>query len=416
MLDRSESALRIVVRSRFYRSAFLSLLIAGIGLSAATPQLTLFLVRDLGTPLPVAGLYYVTNLVSPAAGFLIGRLSDRGRDRLLWFRLCSLVGAAGWLAMAASTAVWMPFVISAVALSVAGGSMAQLFAACRDELSRHPTKAENGVVATVRMAFTVGWMLGPVLGSWFGGAFGLRALLVGTAVCVIGQLIPLGRQRVERYQAPETVARPASHPRLDHLMPLLVFTAVCVLAMTGDTIKFGYLPIYMAEQLHLSDSMRGAVIGIQPLLELLMLPAVARLADRFGPLRVMTAGAAMGLAGNLAYATSSSVGGLFLGQTLTAGLWACVGGLGVSIAQRLYPEGVATASGLFLGAIPVSSAIGGTIGGLGVAIIGLPHVFFVPAALTSVALVGFCWWSALPLSGGPGYDESRAGLRPRGEQ
>ena len=123
------------------------------------------------------------------------------------------------------------------------------------------------------------------------------------------------------------------------MMPLLVFTAICVLAMTGDTIKFGYLPIYMAEQLHVSDSVRGAVIGIQPLLELLMLPAVARLADRYGPLRIMTVGAALGLAGNLAYATSSSVGGLFLGQALTAGLWACVGALGVSIAQQLYPEG-----------------------------------------------------------------------------
>jgi SET family sugar efflux transporter-like MFS transporter len=172
-------------------------------------------------------------------------------------------------------------------------------------------------------------------------------------------------------------------------MPLLVFTGICVLAMTGDTIKFGYLPIYMAEQLHVSDTMRGAVIGIQPLLELLLLPAVARLADRYGPLRIMTVGTALGLAGNLAYATSGSVGGLFLGQALTAGLWACVGALGVSIAQRLYPEGVATASGIFLSAIPLSSAIGGTIGGIGVAIIGLPHVFFLPALLTTLAMVAF---------------------------
>jgi SET family sugar efflux transporter-like MFS transporter len=389
MLDRSESALRVVVRSKFYRSAFLALLIAGIGLSAATPQLTLFLVRDLGTPLPVAGLYYVTNLAAPVAGFLVGRLSDRSRDRLLWFRVCALIGGVGWLAMAAANTVWLPFVISTVALSLAGGSMAQLFAACRDELSRHPTKAENRVIATIRMAFTVGWILGPVLGSWFGGVFGLRALLVATAACVFAQMLPLGGQRVERYEDPAIAPHPESRRRLDHMMPLLVFTAICVLAMTGDTIKFGYLPIYMAEQLHVSDSVRGAVIGIQPLLELLMLPAVARLADRYGPLRIMTVGAAMGLAGNVAYATSSSVGGLFLGQALTAGLWACVGALGVSIAQQLYPEGVGTASGIFLSSIPLGSAIGGTIGGIGVAIIGLPHVFFVPAGLTTLALVAF---------------------------
>ena len=117
MLDRSESALRVVVRSKFYRSACLALLIAGIGLSAATPQLTLFLVRDLGTPLPVAGLYYVTNLAAPVAGFLVGRWSDRSHDRLLWFRVCAVIGGVGWLAMAAAQTVWLPFVISTVALS-----------------------------------------------------------------------------------------------------------------------------------------------------------------------------------------------------------------------------------------------------------------------------------------------------------
>ncbi|HET6294768.1 MAG TPA: MFS transporter [Kribbella sp.] len=389
MRDRSESAVSIVVRSPFYRSAFLSLLIAGIGMSAATPQLTLFMVRELGTPLPVAGLYYVTNLAAPLAGFLIGRLSDRTPERLLWFRLCALVGTIGWLAMAAATTVWLPFVISAVALSVGGGSMALLFAATRDELSRRPTKADNGVVATIRMAFTTGWILGPVLGSWFGGVFGLRALLLATAACTFAQIFPFGRQRVERYHDVALRPRPEGHRQIDQMMPLLVFTAVCVLAMTGDTIKFGYLPIYMAEELHVSDSMRGAVIGIQPLLELLLLPLVARLADRFGALWVMTGGAALGLAGNLAYATAGSVGALFLGQALTAGLWACVGALGVSIAQRLYPEGVGTASGIFLSAIPVSSAIGGTIGGIGVAAIGLPHVFFVPAALTTLATIAF---------------------------
>jgi SET family sugar efflux transporter-like MFS transporter len=387
VFDRPESALHIVARSRFYRAAFLSLLIAGIGMSAATPQLTLFLVRDLGTPLPVAGLYYVTNLAAPIAGYVLGRLSDRSHDRLRLLRICAVVGTVGWLAMASTNAVWQAFVISVVVLSIGGGAMAQLFAACRDELSRNPTRADNRVVATVRMGFTLGWILGPVLGSWYGGVFGLRSLLVATAICVFAQIIPFGRQRIERYQTHRV--RESSRRELTHMLPLLAFTTVCVLAMTGDTIKFGYLPIYMADELHLSDGVRGAVIGIQPLVELLLLPVVARAADRFGGLPVMTGGVVMGLAGNLSFATSTGVGLLFLGQILTAGLWACVAAIGVSIAQDLYPEGVGTASGVFLGAIPVGSAIGGTIGGIGVAAIGLPQVFFAPAALTTLAIIGF---------------------------
>jgi SET family sugar efflux transporter-like MFS transporter len=139
----TDSALRVVQRSRYYRSAFLALVLSGIGVSATAPQLTLFLVRNLDMPLPTAGLYYVTNLAAPLAGYAVGRLSDRSRNRLVWFRICVLVGGTGWLAMAAATVVWLPFVISTLALCVSGASMAQLFAACRDELSRNPTSADN---------------------------------------------------------------------------------------------------------------------------------------------------------------------------------------------------------------------------------------------------------------------------------
>jgi SET family sugar efflux transporter-like MFS transporter len=36
----------------------------------------------------------------------------------------------------------------------------------------------------------------------------------------------------------------------------------------------------------------------------------------------------------------------------------------------------------------VSSALGGLTGGLGVAIVGLPEVFFIPAAFTFLAVIG----------------------------
>ena len=384
------STVRILLASRFYRSAFVALLLSGLAISATTPQLTLFLVRDLGAPLPVAGLYYVTNLAAPVAGYLVGRWSDRRSDRLGLFRVCAATGAVGWLAMAFSTALWMPFVISVVALSVSGASMAQLFAATRDELSRHPTGADNRILSAVRMAFTAGWVLGPVLGSWLGSVVGLRPLLVVTAVLTLSQVLPLGRQRVERDRRPEDAHRAGgatAAPRR-RMVPLLVFTGLCVLAMTGDTIKFGYLPLYMADELRVPDAVRGGVIAFQPLLELALMPFFARFADRYGPLRVMVVGMALGVGANLAFATSTGVGGLFVGQLLAAGLWAALGALGVSIAQHLYPEGVGTASGVFLSSMTLGAAAGGLIGGFGVARFGLPEVFYLPAALSAVAVVG----------------------------
>ncbi len=387
--ERADTAIRIVARTPFFRSAFLALFVAGVGFSATLPQLTLFLTRDLHASVPVAGLYFLTNLSAPVAGFAIGLLSDRQANRLRLVRVSAVIGSLGWLAMAGATRLWMPFVISVVALSVSGATMALLFAAVRDELNRKPTPADSRVVATVRMAFTAGWIVGPVFGSWFGSVFGLRPLLVATAVCTLGQLIPLGRQRVARYTAVDEGpdARPAGRS-WRRLTPLLVFTGLAVLVMSGDTMKFAYLPIYMADDLHVSDTVRGSVIAVQPLLEFALMPLAAWWADRIGALRVLAAAAVLASVAHLTYATSTGVTALFVGQALTAGAWAAIAGLGVTVAQQLYPEGVGLASGVFLSALTTGAALGGVIGSLGVASLGLPHVFFIPAALAAGGAVG----------------------------
>ena len=93
----AHSAATIIWRSPFLRAACAALFISGIGVSATTPQMTLFLVNDLGASVPVAGLYYLVNLAAPVAGYWLGSLSDRQPDRLRLFRICALVGgSAGW--------------------------------------------------------------------------------------------------------------------------------------------------------------------------------------------------------------------------------------------------------------------------------------------------------------------------------
>jgi SET family sugar efflux transporter-like MFS transporter len=386
--------LAIVWRSPFYRAAIASLFLAGVGTSAMAPQLTLFFVDDLGASLSLAGLYYLTNLAAPVVGFLIGRLSDQRPDRLPLLRGCAVVGTVGWLTMAAATEMWMAFAVSVAALSVSGATGALLFAAARDELSRKPTDADNRIMSTVRMAYTAGWVAGPLWGSWFGGVFGLRALLVSTAAFTLAQLLPLVGIRVNRYVAAVPASDPAPGRRgaagrdLRAMVPLFTFAGLCALAICGDAIKFSFLPIYMADDLGASDTVRGAVIAIQPACELLLIPLFGLLADRFGAHRLVIAGATMGVAANLAYATSSGVAGLFLGQILMAGLWAAMAGLGVSVAQRLYPQGVGVASTAFFSSLAVASTLGGLIGSAGVSRLGLPDLFFVPAVLCAVGVGG----------------------------
>jgi MFS transporter, SET family, sugar efflux transporter len=133
-MSKPSSALQQTLSSPLYRGATIAMFLSGLGTSAAAPQIVLFLVKELGTPLPIAGLYYLTSLAAPLAGYLVGSRSDRTGERLSLFRLCALAGFVGWAAIALSTQLWRPFLISALILPFSVAATSQLFAAVRDDL------------------------------------------------------------------------------------------------------------------------------------------------------------------------------------------------------------------------------------------------------------------------------------------
>ncbi|MFF1632268.1 MFS transporter [Leifsonia sp. NPDC058248] len=391
-LTRTPSALRVVLGSPLYRGSTVALFLSGLGTSAAAPQIAQFLVKDLGSSLTVAGLYYLTNLTAPIAGYLIGRRSDRTGRRLGLFRVSAAAGALGWFSIAFSSQLWMPFVISAVILGFAGAAASQLFAAIHDELEASPTPVGDGVVSIVRMALTFGWVIGPVAGAYLAAQTSLRVMLIATALCTLAQIVPLGTLREGAGLAPATEhdVDPAARAQVPvrAMAPLLAFTGLFILVYAGEPIKYAYLPIYMNGQLHFPAALSGAIIGIQPLVELVLMPVAVVVARRMGMLPLMVIGALFGVGANLLFATTGTAAGLFAGQLLMGGVWGIFAGLGIIVAQRLLPAAIATASAIFITAPALSSALGGLAGGIGAGTIGLPLVFVIPAVFALIAAIG----------------------------
>ncbi|MFD9735214.1 MFS transporter [Umezawaea sp. NPDC059074] len=383
------SVMRLMLASPLYRGAAIALFLSGLGFSAAAPQIASFLVNDLGGSLTAAGLYYLTNLTAPVAGYLVGARSDRTGHRLGLFRLCALAGFAGWAGIAYSTHLWMPYVLSAVVLGFAGAATSQLFAAVHDEMAAHSSPGDDGVVAAVRMALTAGWVIGPVAGAFLAAHTSLRTMLLATAVCTLAQIVPVWTLRtppaVSTAQDPGRLLR---GPGVRAMLPLLTFTGLYVLVYAGESIKYAYLPIYMNDRLHFPSGLSGAVIGIQPLVEIVLMPLAVLVARRTGMVPLMVLGAGFGVAANLCFALTGTAVGLFAGQILMGGVWGVFAALGITVAQQLLPTAVATASAIFLSSTALSSALGGALGGIGAAGIGLPLVFLIPAALALAAALG----------------------------
>ncbi|MFJ4175141.1 MFS transporter [Microbacterium sp. NPDC089696] len=415
------SATRYILRSRLLRGAFLSLVISGIGMSITAPQITLFLVEELHLTDSQAGLYFLTNLVAPITGYIVGSLSDRMGSRLLVFRISAVAGFVGWALMAVAMQAWMPFAINMLLLSAAGAGAAQLQAAVRDELNAAPTPADNSVIAVMRTAMAFGWVVGPVLGAVLGAALGLRPLLFLTGLSILLSIVPLigvrtppvrsGRASPIRSAADDPAELGAAEPvRVEavgatnvamrrSMAPLLLFTAIYILIMCGETVKLAYLPLYMDRTLGMDAGLRGAVIGLQPLVELPLMLFAAKLADRFGVTRVLLGGAAMAVGAHVAYASADAVAQpillLVLGQLLMAGVIATFGVLGITVAQRLLPERVGTASSVFLSSYALNAALGGFLGSVGAAWLGMPHLFWIPAGIAALGAVSLVVLSAV---------------------
>ncbi|MFI5911423.1 MFS transporter [Dactylosporangium sp. NPDC051541] len=401
MEDTRTAALGLTLRSPLYRGAAAAVFLSAVGFSAAAPQIAAFLVGDLGASLTTAGLFYLTNLTAPVAGYLIGARSDRSGRRLGLFRVCALAGFLGWAGIAFATRIWVPFVLSAAVLAFAGAATSQVFAALHDELRARPTGNDDGVVSVVRMALTGGWIVGPVAGALLAAHTSLRVMLVATAVCTLAQVVPLGR--LETPEPPRRDRATEQRPTVRTMLPLLAFTGLYVLVYAGEPIKYAYLPIHMNRDLGFGPGLSGAVIGVQPLVEIVLMPVAAIVARRIGAMRLMVVGAGFGVAANLCFALSGSAAGLFAGQILMGGVWGVFAALGIIVAQRLLPHAVATASAIFMSSTALASAIGGAAGGLGAAAVGLPLVFLVPAGLSLLAVAGL----AALRRAGPRYEADR---------
>lgn len=386
-----ESAIRLILRTPLYRGAVLGLIIAGLGGAAATPQIAAFLVNELGASLRTAGLFYLTSLTAPIIGYLVGARSDRTGQRLSFFRICAIAGFFGWLMFAFAPVLWIPFVLSATILAFAGASMSQLFAAIHDDIAANPTPVGDGVFATIRMTLTAGWIIGPVIGTTIAGLAGTRTVIVVTAFCALAQIIPLGTLKAAT--PAEMVTRTGQSPlprraSFSDMMPLLVFTALCLSFNAGESVKHAFLPIYMTDELHLSSTIQGLVIGIQPLVEFPLIPLAVVGARRFGTTRLIAVAAVVAVIGNLWFANANSALDALIAQSLMGVVWGIYAALGILVAQRLLPIAVATASGVFMSSGAIGSALGGFAGGLGVSAMGLPQVFVIPALFCLIAAIG----------------------------
>ncbi|MGA8116978.1 MAG: MFS transporter [Actinocatenispora sp.] len=373
-----------------YRWSALAMFFQGCGMGSGMPFIGLFLVQRLHASTSTAGLFFTTALVGALVSYGTGMLSDRYRRRLALARFSCLWLAAGWLALSMVGHTWTVFVIGFVFFCFIGTLISQQYAHLHDVMDARRTQQRTGVLGVVRAAYSVGWAVGPAVGSWLSTGVGFGAAFRVTAVVYLLGLLCLTRMTARRPR-PGTPGRDGAQPsprvsRAVLLGPVLV-AAGCSIVLSGDSTRLTFLPIELGSVLHLGPGIVGTVMSIPPVLEIVVIPAAGLLADRYGSAPILVGGSACGAAGFCALALSDTTMVFFLGQALVAVMVAATVSVGPAYAQRLAPAHIGVATSVYFGAVSLSSGLGGVVGGYSASVLGVPKLFLVPVAGCLVAML-----------------------------
>jgi len=356
--------------------------------SSTLPLVTLYLVDQLHVGLSTVALFFVgESLLGLTLGLLVGRLSDRWRSRLPAMRLASIWVAIGWLVFVVSPSLWLTLSVGAVFLSAMSITMGQGFAALHDVMVRDGEPRQELVNATVRTGFSLGFVVGPLLGSQLAALVSFRAAFLVAACLNLLCLVPLYGLSVPVSSA--TPGEPSEKGQAQSNTLLYVFVGLCTLVLTGTALKITYLPIDVTKHLGGSIRIYGTILAVSPIAELITMPAAGLLALRFRIGRLFSLALVVTVFEYLILSFSTALWQVYLAQAMDALVVGVVFGLGLTYAQQLSPGRAGLASSAFGSAFGTANLVGNLIGSAGVALLGVPHIFFIPLVLCCVALATF---------------------------
>jgi SET family sugar efflux transporter-like MFS transporter len=233
------AVLTIVWHKREYRAVLLIMVFLSLSTSSTLPLVTLYLVDNLHVALSLVGLYFVGEVFVSAGAITMG----------------------------------------------------QAFAALHDVMVRDAERRPGFVNATIRTAFSLGFVLGPLLGSELAALVSFRAAFVVAGCLNVLCLAPLSGLHVP--VSTGTEREPSRQGHAQNTILLYVFVGLCTLVLIGTALRLTYLPIDVTT--HLGGSLRqyGTVMAISPLAELITMPAAGVLALRFRIGRLFSLGLAV---------------------------------------------------------------------------------------------------------------------------
>ncbi|MCY0887466.1 MAG: sugar efflux transporter [Alicyclobacillaceae bacterium] len=364
----------------------------GVAMSLSSPYLSLYCTGVIGmTP----GAFGVLLAVSSACGILVNSLVARrtdGRlDRKYIIMVATLSSACGYIAYLVCHNYFILLIAVGILAGCGAPAMPQIFAYARESMMASGSANKTLATSTLRSLFSLGFLLGPLIGTVVLVSAGYRGLFLGTAVILMGICVVVfvflkrrPRAEFEVSIAPsEAIAPAAFRPAIRKPFVAFILLYVCAFTYNLNT------PLYVVHTIHAPQHDVGLLISVSAGLEIPIMIGLGTLARRFSNQTLMLYGCIIGMADFSLIGLSTHLWAIFAVQLLQASYIGVVMGNGLSYFQDLLPKTPGVATTIYANAQSLGVLIGNLAGGAMAQFAGYRNVYWLCLPLMAGAFVLF---------------------------
>ena len=343
----------------------LSVLMLGLAYSIAIPFLSLYALTEVHMSTSQFGLYLASTAISGViASMAMGKWSDSGVSRERLIMLCLVAGMLGYIVFSQTKDFLVVMLTALVLGSIGGTAFSQMLALTRTRLEIAQVKEMTLATSSVRMFFSLAWVLGPVMGAMVLSNYHFRGVFLTTVVLlllVFAMVLWLPKVLVNGPAPKAQAVRQMAlwrHLR-DSRIAFSVLAFACLSLCANLTMMT--LPIFVTVTLHGTQAALGQLFGLAAGLEIPLMLLTAFAADKIGKARLIVISALIYIVYFVVLANATAVWQLYPNQLLVAFAVSINMGIAISYFQDLLPGQPGVATGLFSSCFTVGGVMAGAV-------------------------------------------------------
>lgn len=273
--------------------------------------------------------------------------------------------------------------------------MPQIYAYAQESAIASQTNEKTFAMSTLRSLVSLGFLIGPLVGTFILGVLGYKALFLGTSLIylTIASLVFFflqKRKSVQRNDRDRISTGTLSLKSRQIMQPLIAF----IFLFAVNAINGINTPLFIVNELHGTHTDIGLVVSISAGLEIPIMLLLGALGRKISNHALMMIGCFVALIYYTILSISTHSWQLIIAQLLQATYVAIVMGNGLSYFTDLLPNSPGLSTTIYYNGSIIGRLVGNMGGGIFPQFVGFRHVYWACLAIIIFSL--FILWRTKP--------------------